>query len=69
MHNITTLLAIHNISVHDLETSVESGSMAGGTIFRARALLLVPESADISELEAEIEDLANDLMVDITFEK
>lgn len=69
VHTITTLLAGHNISVHDLETAVESGSMAGGTIFRAKARLQVPESADVGELEAEIEDLANDLMVDINFEK
>ncbi len=68
VHTITSLLAKHNISVHNLETSVESGSMAGGTIFRAKAQLQVPESTDISDLEHEIEDLANDLMVDINFE-
>jgi glycine cleavage system regulatory protein len=69
VHTITTLLANHNISVRDLETTVESGSMAGGMIFRARALLQVPESTDIGELEYEIEDIANDLMVDIRLEK
>ena len=68
VNTITTLLASHNISVHDLETQVESGSMAGGTIFRAKAQLHVPECADIVALEAEIEDLANDLMVEINFE-
>ena len=68
VHTITSLLAKHNISVHNLETSVESSSMAGGTIFRAKAQLQVPESTDISDLEHEIEDLANDLMVDINFE-
>ena len=69
VNTITTLLANHNISVNELETSVESGSMAGGSIFRAKAQLQVPESVDIGELETEIEDLANDLMVEMSFEK
>jgi glycine cleavage system regulatory protein len=69
VHTITTLLASQNISVDDLETRVESGSMAGGSIFRASARLQVPEDVDVAALEAEIEDLANDLMVEIDFEK
>jgi glycine cleavage system regulatory protein len=69
VHTITTLLASHDISVRDLETLVESGSMAGGTIFRARARLEIPKATDIGDLEAEIENLANDLMVEINFEK
>lgn len=68
VHSITTVLADHGISVHDLETAVESGSMAGGSIFRAKAKLLVPESVDMGELEDQIHDLANDLMVDITLD-
>ena len=67
VHDITTLLANHQISVHELETSVESASMSGGEIFRARALLDVPESTDIDALEAELEEIAHDLMVDIRF--
>jgi len=69
VHRITAVLADHGISVHDLETSVEAGSMAGGSIFRARARLLVPPSTDIAELEDQIHELANDLMVDISFER
>ena len=69
VHNITTILANHQVSVHDLETSVESASMAGGEVFRANALLQVPKSTDISDLEAELEDIANDLMVDINLKR
>jgi len=68
VHDITTLLADHNVSVHDLETSVEGASMGGGDIFKALAQLVVPESTDMDTLQNEIEDLANDLMVDINFE-
>ena len=68
VHDITTLLARHDVNVRNLETIVESASMAGGELFRASAKLVVPRSADIDTLEGEIEELANDLMVDITFD-
>ena len=69
VHTITSLLADHHISVNELQTEVVSGSMSGGTIFKAKAHLLVPDSVDVDDIAAEIEDLANDLMVDINFEK
>ena len=69
VHDITHVLAAHKVSVIDLETSVEAASMGGGELFKARAKLLVPKSSDIFALESELEDIANDLMVDIRFEK
>ena len=65
VHDITTLLANLNVSVQDFETMVEGASMGGGELFRANAELLVPENVDIDDLATELEDLANDLMVDI----
>ena len=69
VHEITKVLANHNVNVKSLETVVEAASMGGGEIFKTRAELLVPASTDIDRLEEDIENLANDLMVDITFEK
>lgn len=69
VRDITSVLARHKVSVIDLETSVEGASMGGGELFKARAQLLVPESGDIFALEGELEDIANDLMVDINFQK
>ena len=69
VHDITRILASHKASVINLETSVEAASMGGGELFKARAQILVPESSDIFALESELEDIANDLMVDIRFEK
>ena len=69
VHDITRVLASHKVSVINLETSVEAASMGGGELFKARAQLLVPESSDILALEGELEDIANDLMVNIRFEK
>ena len=69
VHDITSLLASHNVNVLNLETIVEGASMGGGELFKATAELVVPVTADIDILEGEIEELANDLMVDIIFEK
>jgi len=69
VHDITKVLAAHNVNVRELETLVEAASMAGGELFRARAELLVPVTTDIDLLEKELENLANDLMVDIRLEK
>ena len=69
VHEITGLLASHQVNVNNLETLVESASMGGGELFKARARLLVTDSTDIDSLAEELEDIANDLMVDIQFEK
>jgi len=69
VHDITRIFASHKASVINLETSVEAASMGGGELFKARAQLLVPVNSDIFALEGELEDIANDLMVDINFEK
>jgi glycine cleavage system regulatory protein len=67
VNEVTTLLARHNVSVHELQTTVESASMGGGKLFKASAQLVVPESVDTNVLVSEFEELANDLMVDIRF--
>jgi len=69
VHDITSLLARHGVSIKELETRVESASMSGGELFKATAQLVVPDGVDIYMLETELEDLANDLMVDISFAK
>jgi len=68
VHDITTILSRHDINVQNLETVVESVAMGGGEVFKAKALLIVPMSADIDVLETELEDMANELMVDISLE-
>ena len=69
VHDITAVLTSHMVSVIDLETTVEGAAMGGGELFKARVQLLLPESSDIFALESELEELANDLMVDIRLEK
>jgi glycine cleavage system regulatory protein len=68
VRDITHVLAQHGVNVQELETEVESASMAGGALFRARAWLLAPASVDLDALERELEEIANELMVEIRFD-
>ncbi len=69
VHDITVLLASHKVNVNNFETVVESASMGGGELFKAKAQLVVPETIDIDILAGDLEEIANDLMVDIRFEQ
>jgi glycine cleavage system regulatory protein len=42
--------------------------MGGGQLFKASALLDLPEGTSIDELRSTLEALADDLMVDISFD-
>jgi glycine cleavage system regulatory protein len=39
--------------------------MAGGTLFKANALLLLPEGCDLPKVQAGLEKIASDMMVDL----
>ena len=65
MHDITQVLASHDVNVMELETHCQSASMSGETLFLAHARLVVPSGASVDALQDQLEDLANELMVDI----
>ena len=66
VHDFTRVLASKQISIEELTTDTDSASMAGGKVFRAIAVIHVPARLDLRELQDELEELANDLMVDIS---
>jgi len=68
VHEITEVLAKHEINVLELETTVQSASMSGESLFMAHASILVPAETDMEKLRDELEELANELMVDIELE-
>ena len=68
VHEITEVLAKHDVNVQELETTVQSASMSGESLFMAHASILVPAETDMEELQDELEELANELMVDIELE-
>ncbi len=61
-------LAAKGVNVEELETECTSAPMTGETLFRARALLRLPRGAAEEELQASVEAIAEDLMVDVTLE-
>lgn len=63
---ITASLASRRVSIEDLSTDVRDAPMAGGTLFEAQALLKAPPTMSTEELRSMLEDLADDLMVELT---
>jgi glycine cleavage system regulatory protein len=68
VHDITEVLARHGVNVQELETTVQSASMSGESLFIAHASIRLPQEADMDQLQDELEALANELMVDIELE-
>ena len=69
IHSISSQLAKRQISIEKLETHIVSGAMSGEQMFQMKALLLVPVTLDENELRDGLEGLANELMVDISFDE
>lgn len=69
VRDITSILAKHHINVEELDTECQDASMSGETLFLANAKVLIPASASLQALQDELEDLANELMVDIKLEE
>ncbi len=63
---ISRALARHGVNVEDLQTECGSAAMSGETLFKARARLSIPPGCPLSELRKELEQIAADLIVEIT---
>lgn len=66
MRKVANTLSERGINVDDLSTECTSAPMSGGDLFKMSALLACPPSVALDELQAELERVANDLMVDIS---
>jgi len=69
VRDISGALAQRGVSIDELVTDCVSGSMSGENLFRARAQLRVPAGVETRALRSALEDLANDLMVDVTLDE
>ncbi len=65
VHEVSHLLAQHNVSIDDLQTWTSDAPMHGGTLFHAVAVVRPPAGLTVAELTESLEMLATDLMVDI----
>jgi glycine cleavage system regulatory protein len=68
VRDISRALATRGVNVDELHTRCEDAPMGGGQLFRADALLRAPAELPIDELRAELEGLADDLMVELSLD-
>lgn len=66
---ISRALAAQHVNVEELATQCTSAPMSGELLFNAQAVLKVPVDLDVDALQAELERLADDLIVDINLVK
>jgi len=62
---ITEALATENVNVDNIDTEVESASMAGYQIFRAHMFLAMPDDLNEDDLEEVLESVSDDVMVSV----
>ncbi len=65
VHEIAHALARNGISIEELQTSTSSAPMSAEILFEATAVLVATSDADRDALAADLEALANELMVDL----
>lgn len=68
LRSVSAVLAAHGVNVEDLSSERESAPMGGGTLFKARAKVLVPKGKGAEKIRSELEKIASDLLVDVTFQ-
>ncbi len=66
VRQISQVLAHHQVNVEELATQCESAPMSAEMLFRATATVQLPPSGTLAQLQAALETIATDLMVDIT---
>jgi len=67
VRHIAGVLANHKVNVEELSSECATAPMSGEMLFKARAILHVPDDCNMAELRHDLEKIAADLMVDISF--
>ena len=67
VRQISRALADAGVNIEELHTEYESAAMTGEALFKASATLGLPASCDLDRLRGELEQIAADLIVDISF--
>jgi glycine cleavage system regulatory protein len=69
VHQISHALAAHGVNVEELNTECRSAAMSGEMLFKAEAKLKIPASCKLGGLKKELEQIAEDLIVDLTLKE
>lgn len=65
VRDITRLLSCLGVNLESLSTEVLPAPMSGELLFQAQALLGVPQGVSLEQLQAHLESLADELMVEL----
>jgi glycine cleavage system regulatory protein len=65
VRDISGVLTRHGVTIDELDTEVRSASMSGEQLFYARAHALLPGELALDALRADLEALADELMVEL----
>lgn len=68
LRSVSGVFAEHGVNVEELASERVSAPMGGGTLFQARATVLVPPDVKLAQVRTELEKIASDLMVDVRLE-
>jgi len=67
VREITSALARAGVNVEEFSSEVVSAPMSGETLFKAGARLQLPEGCNLAALKTDLEKIAADLLVDVSF--
>ena len=67
VREITHALARANVNVEEFSSELVSAPMSGETLFKASARLQLPDKCDLAALKKDLEKIAADLLVDVSF--
>jgi len=68
LRSVSGVFATHGLNVEELASERVSAPMGGGTLFQARATVLIPPHVKVSTVRSDLEQIAADLMVDVKLE-
>lgn len=66
VRDISAVLTRHGVTIDELDTDVRSASMSGEQMFHAHAHALLPEDVAPGALRADLEAIADELMVELS---
>ena len=67
VREISGALARASVNVEEFSSEVVSAPMSGETLFKASARLQLPPDCDLTALKKDLEKIAADLLVDVSF--
>ena len=65
VHELSTVLSAHGLSIERMTTNTREAPMAGGLLFEATMDVRVPPQTDVTDVRVELERIAAELFVDL----